>query len=206
MNKIKGIIFDFNGPIMTEDADIVFEKHSLRRGFEKDAIKRLVKEYYKGAHKGDFKDIVDFFARTKPSLAITVDEMNEIFKEMHATKKINQETIELISSLKKQYKIALLTNFTADLEKFLKDMFNIYGLFDVVVNSYDIRVKKPDPKAFDYVLEKLNLEPSEVIFVDDKEEHIAVAKNLEMQAILYKDFKQFKADLNNILGGTSVPL
>lgn len=195
----KGIIFDLNGPIMTEEADVIFERHSLQRGFEKDAIKKLIKEYYQGAHKGKFKDLADFFEKVKPSLDITIDEMNEIFEEMHSTKRINTEMIELISFLKKTYKIGLLTNFTSDLERFLKDTFNIYHLFDAILNSYDIKAKKPEPIAFYHALDALHLKPEEAIFVDDKEENIEAAISIGMKAILYNDFEQFKIDLNKLL-------
>lgn len=199
-NKIiKGIIFDLNGPIMTEEADIIFEKHSLQRGLEKDAIKKFVKEYYRGAHIGEFKDLADFFRKNKPSLAITVNEMNEIFEEMHSTKRINPEMIKLIFALKQRYKIGLLTNFTSDLERFLKDTFNIYHLFDVIINSYDIKTKKPEPAAFYHILDKMRFLPKETIFVDDKEKNVDGAVNIGMKAILYKDFEQFKINLNNVL-------
>ena len=196
---IKGIIFDLSGPIMTEDTDIIFEKHSLHKGLEENAIKKLIKEYYHGAHQGEFKDIADFFEKTKPSIAITVQELNEVMEEMHATKRINPEMVKLILELRKKYKVALLTNFTSDLERFLKDMFNIYHIFDIVVNSYDIKAKKPDAEAFNYTLKKLDLEPQETVFIDDKEENVEGAQKLGIKSIVYKDFAQFKKDFTQAL-------
>lgn len=199
---IKGIIFDLMGPIMTEDADIIFEKHSLHRRFERDMVKKLIKKYYHGAHQGEFKDIADFFEKTKPSIAITVQELNEVMEEMHTTKRINPEMIQLILELRKKYKVALLTNFTSDLERFLKDMFNIYHIFDIIVNSYDIKAKKPDPKAFLYTLEKLGLEPRQTIFIDDKEENVEGAQKLGIKGIVYRDFVQFKEEFTQALVGS----
>ncbi len=196
---IKGIIFDFDGPIMTGEKKSIWEKHEISRGLEKGAIKDLIRQYWAGAHQGEFKDITDFFKKTKPSLKISVDEVNGILEEMHATKKLNLEMIDLILSLKSKYKIALLSNFTADLNRFLKDMFNIYHLFDVVVNSYDIKFKKPYAQAFSYTLDKLGLNADEVIFTDDNEKNIEGARKVGIRSIHYKDFKQFKNELYAIL-------
>lgn len=183
---------------MTEDADIIFEKHSLHRGFERDAIKKLMREYYIRAHIGDFKDIAEFFEKAKPSLNITVNEMNEIMEEVHSSKRIDPKMIDLILSLKKKYKVALLTNFTSDLEHFLKDIFDVHRVFDVVVNSYDIKTKKPEPGAFHHVLNKLELKPEETVFIDDKEINVEGAKRLGMRGIVYKDFNQTRLELETI--------
>lgn len=184
---------------MTEDADIIFEKHSLHRGFERDAIKKLMREYYSGAHIGDFRDMAEFFEKAKPSLNITVNEMNEIMEEVHSSKRIDPKMIELILLLKKKYKVALLTNFTSDLERFLKKMFDIYHIFDVVVNSYDIKTRKPEPGAFRHTLNKLELKPEETVFIDDKEINVEGAKQLGMRGIVYKDFDQTRLELEMIL-------
>jgi putative hydrolase of the HAD superfamily len=198
---IKGIIFDFGGPILVgETGGIgIFEKHSLQRGLERDAIANVIKAYYKGAHEGKFHDLKDFFDKTAPEISITVTEINDIMKEMHSTLRIDIEMISFIAELKKSYKIALLTNFTSDLERFLKDVFNIHHLFDVVVNSYDIKIKKPNPEAYRYTLDQLKLQPEEAVFIDDKEENVLMAKTLGLKPILYKNFQQCKNDLKKIL-------
>ncbi len=184
---------------MTEDADTIFEKHSLKKELPSNTLYNLLTQYYRGAHQGEFRNIEDFFSKTKPNLPITVEEINLIMEEMHTTKRLIPETINLIKELKTNYKIALLTNFTSDLERFLKDVFGIFDLFDVVVNSYDIKFKKPHPKAFLYTLEKLNLEPQEVIFIDDKKENIEGSENIGIKGILFENYKQLKSDLDKII-------
>ena len=84
-------------------------------------------------------------------------------------------------------------------EKFLQDVFNIYHLFDLIVSSYNIKIKKPDPKIYEYTLEKLGLKPEETVFIDDLEENTIAATALGIQSIIFKNSEQCKEDLEKIL-------
>ena len=44
---------------------------------------------------------------------------------------------------------------------------NLSELFDVIVESYKVGIRKPDPKIYDIAMEQLNLKPHECIFLDD---------------------------------------
>jgi len=196
---INAIIFDFNGPVIKGKLNSILEKHSLARNLEKDALKILVKEYFKGAHVGEFKDMGEFFEKTNPSLPITSKEMDEIVDEASKSYEINKDMIKLILKLKNNYKIALLTNYTSDLECHTKEKFGIHDHFDIVINSYDVKMKKPDPKIFHHTLKKLNIKAEEAIFIDDREEHVESARNLGIKSILYEDFDQFKNEFDNLI-------
>ncbi|MEX2689130.1 MAG: HAD family hydrolase [Candidatus Njordarchaeum guaymaensis] len=59
---------------------------------------------------------------------------------------------------------------------------------DVMVTSYQVGVVKPHPKIFLYALNKLNVKPTETVFVGDTPEiDIRGAKNLGMITIWVKD-------------------
>ena len=52
------------------------------------------------------------------------------------------------------------------------------SLFNKVYFSHKIGCRKPDKKAFEIILEENNLNPNNVLFVDDSLQHIEGAKNL----------------------------
>lgn len=196
---IKAIIFDFAGPIMTWDNNEIYKKHETKHSLETGSLLNLMDKYLHGANLGEYKDIFDFYKKTKPSINLTVGELNNIFQEANSTVRIRPEMITYIETLKKKYKIAILSNFTSGLEKLLKDVFNIYHLFDIVVSSYNLKISKPDPKIYLHTLEKLKIQANEAIFIDDREKNVKTAKTLGMEGILFQDFNQFKKDLNKIL-------
>lgn len=198
---IKAIIFDFGGPIVEWEAsaDVVYHKHEDHRNLERDTLRKLFNPYIVGGAVGDFYSITDFLDKTKPSIEMTVEELNEIFDEANTAMQVRPEMVAYIEELKKKYKIALLSNFTSGLEKFLQEIFNIYHLFDVVISSYNVKIKKPDPRIYEHTLEKLGVKPAEAVFIDDLEENVKGAEAIGIKGIVFKSYEQCKLDLEHIL-------
>ena len=112
---IKAIIFDFGDVIMAWDHERIFKKHEIDNSLETGAISKLMDEYVHGGNLGEYDDIFDFHKKTKPSISLTVEKLNEIFHEANLTMHVNSEMVKYIEKLKKKYKIAILSNFTAGL-------------------------------------------------------------------------------------------
>lgn len=51
---------------------------------------------------------------------------------------------------------------------------------------------------FQLALEKLNVTPSESVFIDDNIRHVEAAAKLDIQAIQFKSAEQLRADLANL--------
>lgn len=108
------------------------------------------------------------------------------------------ELLELIKTLSKNYTVALMTNAnSSSLMPTLKSS-GVAKIFAQLFISSDIGAIKPDPEAYKFVVEALELSPEETLLIDDLPENTEGAKNFGMQAILYKDLEQLKADLGKI--------
>jgi putative hydrolase of the HAD superfamily len=198
---IKAIIFDFEGPIVNWEAKgrKVYDKHEEHRNLERDTIRNLFKEYFRGGHVGKFHTLADFVEKTKPPIDITIEELNEILGEVNSAMHLRPKMIAYVKELKKKYKIALVSNFTSELEELLRELFDVYHLFDLVINSYNLEVKKPDSRIYKHALKKLGVQPEETAFIDDLEENVRGAEAIGIKGIVFKNFKQCKSDLENIL-------
>jgi putative hydrolase of the HAD superfamily len=89
---------------------------------------------------------------------------------------IDPETIPVLSSLKRNKTIGLVSNF--DHPPHVRDILANYKLasfFDTIVISGDVRVKKPNPAIFSFALEQTGLSKNEVIYVGDTNEDVAGA-------------------------------
>lgn len=94
----------------------------------------------------------------------------------------------LIEELKPHYKLAMLTNVSS--RSSLDQRFEpgeLDHLFDVVVPSGDVGFEKPAPEIYRMTAEKLGVEPSECIFIDDIEEFVEAAKAVGMRGIHHVD-------------------
>lgn len=73
---------------------------------------------------------------------------------------------EVLLELKKQYPMVLVSNFYGNIATVLKE-FKLDGIFDTIIESAVVGVRKPDPKIFTLGVEALNMQPDEVIVVGD---------------------------------------
>jgi putative hydrolase of the HAD superfamily len=77
------------------------------------------------------------------------------------------------------------------------------GLFDTVVISGEVGMRKPEPEIFLHAAASLQLDPSECVFIDDVEANIAAAEACGMSGVHHVDAITTAAALQGLL---SVPL
>lgn len=65
----------------------------------------------------------------------------------------------------------------------------------MAVISGEIGFQKPHKEAFQVLFEKLDLQPEEVVFVDDSTRSLEKAAEIGYIPILFKNNEQLKADL-----------
>lgn len=107
----------------------------------------------------------------------------------------NKELFKFAFKLKKQgYKIAVLSDqWPVSKEVLMPEKY--MKKFDVVIDSTIAKMRKPNPKIYKLMLEKLNLPAKQVIFIDNQAWNIKPAKKLGMNTILFKNNKQMIGEL-----------
>ncbi len=111
----------------------------------------------------------------------------------------NEDAISLVRSLRPRYKTALLSNIgKGSLVKRFSDE-ELDGLFDVIVPSAEVGMMKPDPEIYAYTADKLEVQPHECVFIDDREAFVEAARQVGMQGIWFQNATQTKQDLDTIL-------
>ena len=73
---------------------------------------------------------------------------------------------EVLLQLKQSYPMVLVSNFYGNIATVLKE-FSLDGIFDTIIESAVVGVRKPDPRIFTLGVEALGLNPDEVVVVGD---------------------------------------
>lgn len=108
---------------------------------------------------------------------------------------VNPEMYLLVNELReKQIPVALLSNIDERLSKLVRE-FGLYEPFNPCLLSCEIGAEKPNPRAYEILMEKLHLPSAEIVFIDDREENIEAAKKLGLDAILFKSSDQIRQEL-----------
>ena len=83
-----------------------------------------------------------------------------------ATVKETAKSREVLLQLKQQYPMVLVSNFYGNIATVLKE-FKLDGIFDNIIESAVVGVRKPDPQIFTLGVEALGVQPDEVVVVGD---------------------------------------
>ena len=85
-------------------------------------------------------------------------------------------------------KTAIVTNNIREFGDSWRAMLPVDELFDVVVDSAHVGVRKPDPRIFRLALERLGgTAPEAAVFLDDFHGNVAAAERLGMRGILVEE-------------------
>jgi epoxide hydrolase-like predicted phosphatase len=85
------------------------------------------------------------------------------------------------------YRTALLTNNARELAPLWRPLLPLDELFDLVVDSSEVGMRKPDPRIYRLVLDGLGVEPARTVFLDDAPGNVAGAAAVGIHAILVDD-------------------
>jgi HAD superfamily hydrolase (TIGR01549 family) len=205
-NKIKNIIFDLGEVLFTGIKNTgltLMEKHKIDEALvsgtpfstsKTPLLVPLVQEFFNGNITED--EYIKAVLLQYPQFGTDEwlkDHIRENFREVEGTR-------EIVIELKKLgYKTAILSVHGKEWIDYLEKKFNFHQLFDVVSFSYDERVSKPNPSAFQNVLQKLQAIPEECIFVDDADKNINAAESFGIKSILFVNAKDLRNRLKQTL-------
>ncbi|MDB5226533.1 MAG: hypothetical protein JWN78_726 [Bacteroidota bacterium] len=103
---------------------------------------------------------------------------------------------ELLMELKNKYRIAALTNTNeVHCKVWLKRYENTLVHFEKIFISNEMGMRKPDKNIYLQTLKQLNVQPQEVLFLDDLKENIESAKSIGIHTIQVSSFQQMKTEL-----------
>lgn len=105
---------------------------------------------------------------------------------------------ELIKDLSNNYSIACFSNTNELHWSRLCDDFYLDKIVDRSFLSFKIGFMKPDPEAYNYVINALSCEPCKIIFFDDNKVNVEAAKSAGMDAVHVLDFSDMKKQLLSI--------
>lgn len=126
----------------------------------------------------------------------TVQEMIELVLSSYT---LEEGKLELVKQLKENgYKVGVCTNNYRDRLEGLFDRLKLSGIFDVVVASYMVGVKKPEKEIFNQLARELELLPSEIFMTDDKQSNVDGLNENGFHGHLYTSLGGLKKDLTEI--------
>ncbi|WP_299995842.1 HAD family phosphatase [uncultured Clostridium sp.] len=196
INKIKAIIFDMDGVIF--DTEMVYLK-VWSKVFEKYGYK-MTKEIYTSVLGTGRENVKKVFVNNYGS-NLPIDDMykekdENLAKEIEKGVALKAGAYEILKYLKENdFKIALATSAISKRAFKQLKQANIYKFFDAVVCRDEVEKTKPNPDIFLKAADKLNVNKSECIVIEDSSAGIKAAFNAGMIPIHVIDLKDVDSDI-----------
>jgi putative hydrolase of the HAD superfamily len=202
---IRAVIFDFGGVILTSpfEAFAQYErKHGLPDGFlrglnasnpDDNAWAQLERSQV------GLDAFAEQFASEARQAGYEVDG-REVLSLLVGD--LRDEMVTALRRCHERLSTALLTNNFVALDQVdsASAMAEVISLFDVVVESSQVGIRKPDPAIYRLVCERLGITPDEAVFLDDLGVNLKPARAMGMTTIKVADPTDALDELESVVG------
>ncbi len=209
--EIRAVLWDFGGVILSSPFE-AFNRYEAERGLPRDFIRSV------NTHNPD-SNAWALLERSE----VSIDEFDGLFRKEstalgHAVDgrdvlallsgDIRPKMVAALRRVADSYKTACLTNnvlsgegpgMARSAEK-AAAVAEIMTIFDAVVESSKVGVRKPQPEFYKIACDMLGIEPAEAVFLDDLGINLKPAKALGMRTIKVADPDDALAELEGHLG------
>ena len=212
MSGIEAVVSDFGGvlttPLMRAFAALQDENDlepgalgaALRRIAERDGRHPLYELECGRMTEHDF--LAELSAQLREDLGRDDIELDSFAERYFTHLEPNHAMIAFLGELRERgYRLGLLTNNVREWEARWRAMLPVDALFEVVVDSAFVGLRKPDPAIYRLTCERLGVAPERCVFVDDVEVNCTAAAELGMAAVLFRSSEQAIAEVREALGG-----
>jgi putative hydrolase of the HAD superfamily len=207
MSDFDALIVDFGGVLTTPLQDSMI-RFADELGLELQHVVRASLGVYTGADDDlvvgfetgriSEEDFATAFAARLSEISGRHVSPDRLIDRIFAGLEIEEDMMRAIATVRSAgFKTGLLSNSWGT---GLYPMERINELFDAVVISGEVGMRKPDAEIFHLTVGKLDVAPERSIFVDDHPGHLKAALELGMTTVLHKTPQQSIADLATLLG------
>jgi epoxide hydrolase-like predicted phosphatase len=209
-NKVEAVISDFGG-VLTNHLIEAFGAFQNRTGISMEQLGRGMQRVAERdgeyplfrLERGElseraFLDDLEWALESELGHRPTLHGFREIyFDALHP----NEPMLSLMGDLRSRgFRMALLTNNVREWEELWRAKLPVDDIFEVVVDSAWVGMRKPDPQIYLLTVERLGgCDPAGCLFVDDNELNINAARELGMQAVHFRSNEQAIPEIRGLL-------
>lgn len=197
---IDTIIFDLGGVLIDWNPEYLFRKifddememrHFLREittpewNELQDAGRPLAEatEWLVARHPAYESPIRAYYGRWEEMLGGAVEATVAILEQLHRQRK---------------HRLYALTNWSDETFPVARERFPFLRLFEGILVSGREKVKKPDPRIYQLILQRYSIEPARALFIDDSPRNVAGAETVGMRALHFESPGQLARQLQEL--------
>lgn len=195
--NLKGVLIDFGHTLAYLNEDNVrsyreelvslFTKYGFKGTL--DDLSSVLDRTYRNSTEGEVKTVYELWKLILKNLgipenSILIKELIRLRKHfVEARWRLYDKVFLVLSTLKKKYKLALVSNCFVGLYDVLKAL-DLTKFFEQIILSYEMGARKPDNSIYLEALQRLELRPEECVFVSDSISDLEGAREVGLKTVL----------------------
>jgi epoxide hydrolase-like predicted phosphatase len=184
---IKNIVFDLGGVLLEWNVDKIlaacFDSPKSRANAKKNVFQH---PDWHALDEGTLKD-EEAMERFCERTGFPMKEVIRIVNIARYSLVPMPESFKLLDDLRQQgYDVYCLTNMHEKSWELIRKRFDFWGKFNGIIVSCILKMAKPDPKIFEYILSTYHLIPDQTIFIDDHRNNVDAASKMGIRGILFQ--------------------
>lgn len=191
---VKVILFDLGGVLFTNGSKKFNIAIASRYNLDDDFVKSVSNGEI-GSKYRESKITRDEFWKLFLQTLNIHEHPDDLEKEWISYYDLIEGTRDIIFELSKKYKVYYLSDNVKERVDKLDERFGFLKWFVDGIFSHDVGVRKPNPKIYEYAIQKVGVNPDEIVFVDDKESSLIPARQMGITTILFESPKKLRQDL-----------
>ncbi len=198
---IKVVLFDLGNVLIDLDYAFAVKRIShFCQVKEKDIVSILMRSDITALFEEGKLTPEEFFSRIQKLLGLNIsyEAFVSIWNEVFFLSAKNRFTFSIANSLKRNYRIAILSNINKLHYDYINYNFPLFGIFDNVFASFKMGAIKPKASIYNEAIKELNALPDEIFYTDDREELVESANNLGINGFVFKGVDKLRQDLINV--------
>ncbi len=162
----------------------------------------FVRALYAGNEEGPLVGAMtaqEWWAGVGDRLGIDHEAADRLRRDFTGATELIEPMVAFIHTLRPAHRTAFLSNAWSDARPRLQ-RDGIEAAVDEVILSCEVGVAKPDPRIYRLALERLSVDPSYAVFVDDSHDNVTAARGLGMHGVVARSTDQVIAEVQALIG------
>jgi len=199
-SPIHNIVFDLGGVLLEWNIDKIVTRFSDSSELG-EAIKKAVFLHpdWLELDRGTLKEeeaILSFANRSGQS----IEEIKHLMAIARESLVPMPESMNLLEDLRRKgYSLYCLSNMHEKSWELIQRRFDFRDKFKGIVISCTLKMVKPEPQIFEYLLSTYCLEPRHTIFIDDHERNILAAQKFGIHGIFFTSAEECRTKIEEII-------
>nr|WP_313805076.1 HAD family hydrolase [Cytobacillus sp.] len=200
MRDYQAVLFDLDDTLLNRDKAVdnmfllIFEKcyEDVNHSVKNDMLQKFKEHDQRSYGHGDKINVLEsFFDEFPPKYRLPRHDIQDFWnKHFPACFSIDQNTINIVNTIKEHAKVAIITNGSTQRQKAKIMNTHLNSCFDIIIISEEVGLSKPDKRIFELALHKLNVPPEAALFVgDDLEKDIGGCQHANINGIWFNPHK-----------------